>query len=390
VASQRGGGRGDHTLTAAPVEARLLRRLVLIGAGRAHLYVLRALAKPLVRGLEIVLVAPEREHYSAAMQSGLLRGTYEPGEAKIDVGSLAARGGARFVEAAVDRIALGERIVHARGERIPFDLCSIDAEGEPEGIELPGVASHAVLLRPTSALPRVRERIEATLAQASRPLDCVIVGGGTRGVETAFALQRLIDRTKHGGVVTIVDEAPTILADAAPCRDMARHALERAGVCFVLGTGVAEVCEDRVLLAAGGSLPASLVLWAAAGRAADVITASGLPHDPRGRLLVDEAMRAINGSPVWAAGDCVSSASDGASHGDYGGEQGRNLERALRAALVAPSSPIKAQQTAARCLLDTGDGRAIIQWGRVHGRFRMAGWLKRRLDRRFVSSFARP
>ena len=383
-------GRGDDTLTPAPVEQRQLRRLVLVGAGRAHLHVLRAFAKPLVRGLEIVLVAPEREHYSAAMQSGLLRGTYDPSEARIDVAALAARAGVRFVEATVDRMALGEHIVHAGGERIPFDMCSLDAEGEPEGIELPGVESHAVLLRPTSALPGVNQRIEASLAQATGRLDCVIVGGGTRGVETAFVLQRLLGKTSHGGIVTIVDEAPTILADAAPCRDMARHALERAGVCFVLGTRVAEVRADRVLLASGGSLPASLVLWAAAGRAADFITTSGLPHDRRGRLVVDGSLRAANGSPVWAAGDCVSRSSDGASDGEFGGEQGPNLERALRAALVAPSSTKTAQRGTKRCLIDTGDGRAIIQWGRIHGRSRVAGWLKRRLDRRFIASFARP
>jgi NADH dehydrogenase FAD-containing subunit len=115
-----------------------------------------------------------------------------------------------------------------------------------------------------------------------------------------------------------------------------------------------------------------------------------LPHDRRGRLLVDDDLRAVNGSPVWAAGDCVSRSSDGASDGEFAGEQGPKLERALRGALVAPPSPSAAQRGTKRCLIDTGDGRAIIQWGRIHGRSRVAGWLKRRMDRRFIASFARP
>jgi len=40
---------------------------VLVGAGRAHLHLLRALARPLVRGLEIVLVTTDRVQYDAAL-----------------------------------------------------------------------------------------------------------------------------------------------------------------------------------------------------------------------------------------------------------------------------------------------------------------------------------
>jgi NADH dehydrogenase FAD-containing subunit len=376
-------------LTASEARTRQLRRLVLVGAGRANLHVLHALAKPLVRGLEIVIVAPERETYSASMHSGLLRGTYTPDMARVDVAALADRAGARLVQAVVQRISIDDRAVHTASGRIPFDVCSLDVEGESEGRALPGVETYALPLRQTSTLPEVRTRIDEILSAAAGRLDCVIVGGGTRGVETAFVLQRLLSATRHGGVVTIVDEAPTILADSPSCRDIARHALASAGVCFVLGTPVVEVGADCVLLGSGGSLPAQLVLWATGGGAPEFISTSGLPHDAHGHLLVDDALRAIDGSPVWAAGDCVAQPVGEKATGDQRDVPARLLERALRAAVDAPRSAVIPHASRALCLLDTGDGRAIVRWGGFTGRSRMAGWLKRRLDRRFVAGFAR-
>jgi NADH dehydrogenase len=377
-------------MTARSTKRRSSRRLVLIGAGRGHLHLLRALAKPLVRGLEIVLLTPEREHFSATMHSALLRGALTPAEARIDVVALAERAGARLLTTAPNHIAMDEHVVLAGAERIPFDVCSLDVDGEPDGANLPGVRSHALPLRPTSVLPLVRERIEACIAGASGRVNCAIVGGGTRGVETAFVLQGLLSHATHGGVVTIVDETPAILADAAPCRDLARDALERAGVCFVLGTPVVEVRADRVLLGNGGELPATLVLWATSGSAPDLIVSSGLPHDSRGRLVVDDGLRAIDGSQVWAAGDCAARAAD-ASNVEYSNAADwRMLERSVRAALGAPPSPAPRRRGRELCLLDTADGRALAHWRGVRGRSSVAGWLKRRLDRRLVASFARP
>src|SRR4029078_8992632 len=76
-----------------------LRRLILIGAGRANLQLLRGLSRSLVRGLEVVVVPPEMEMFDPSMPWGLLRGAYEPGDARIDVAALATRAGARVVQA---------------------------------------------------------------------------------------------------------------------------------------------------------------------------------------------------------------------------------------------------------------------------------------------------
>lgn len=358
-----------------------LRRLVLIGAGRANLQLLRALSRSLARGLEVVLVTPEVEMFDPSMTSGLLRGAYDLGDARIDVAAVATRAGARVVQASADRLLSEARVVEAGGERLAFDLCVIDEIGAPVGAERPGVVAHAIPLRPASILPEVRRIVEERLGADSDPISCTIVGGGTIGVECAFSLQRMLGRRPGGGVVSIVDAAPDILGDAEPCREIARHALERAGVCFALGAGVVEVRADRVVLASGGSLPTDLTIWATGGAPSPLIAASGLAHDTSGRLLVDEGLRARDGAPVWAAGDCAAATGSAADPRSQAALIEREVRRQLGAAV-----PRRAPRGASRlCVLDTGDGRAILRWRTVTMRSPLAWWIKRRLDHRFVS-----
>lgn len=333
-----------------------------------------------MRGLEIVLVTPDVEMFDPSMTSGLLRGAYDLSSARVDVAAVAARAGARVVQARADRLLSEARVVEAGGERLAFDLCVIDEIGQPTGAELPGVVDHALPLRPASILGDVRRIVEERLAAGTGPIACTIVGGGATGVECAFTLQRMLSSRSGGGVVSIVDSAPDILGDAAPCRDVARHALERLGVCFALGAGVVEVREDRVVLASGGSLPTDLTIWATGGAPSSLIAASGLPCDAHGRLLVDERLRARDGSPVWAAGDCAASNGSGVASRS----QSTLLEAEIRRQLGAGGSRRVGQGTSL-CTLDTGDGKAILRWRALTMRSRLAWMIKRRLDRRFVA-----
>jgi len=357
-----------------------LRRLVLIGAGRANLHLLRALSRSLLRGLEIVLVTPDRELFDPSMTSGLLRGEYDLDDVRIDVAAVAERAGARVVEASAARLLAEERVVHAGPERLAFDLCVIDEIGPSVDADLPGVAAHAIALRPASRLADVHRMVEDRLTRIAGPVPCAVVGGGTTGVECAFTLQRML-RSRAGGVVSIVEAAPDILRDAASCRDIARHSLERAGVCFALGAAVVQVFEDRLLLASGGSLQSDLTIWATGGAPPSLIAASGLPHDIHGRLLVDEGLRARDGSPVWAAGDCAATNELGADPRS----RAALLEREIRRYLGAPARRRVRPHSSPLCVLDTGDGQAILRWRRLTMRSRLAWWIKRRMDHRFVS-----
>ena len=376
--------RGARPLNAAGEPH--LRRLALVGSGRVTLGLLRGLGRSIVRGLEIVLVTADREHYVASASSALLRGAYSLDEMRVDVAAIAERAGARVVWEHATSLDLGSRTLHAGDERILFDVCVLDEVGPPSGASLPGVMAHTIPLRPIAVLPEARRELDARLAGHDGPVRCTVVGAGRRGVECAFALQRMLSARADGGVVTIVDGAPHILERAASCRELVHRALERMGVCFALGTRVVEVRADAAVLASGAELSSDLVIWATEGAPSPLIAASGLPHDAHGRLLVDRDLRSEDGAPVWAAGDCAAVAGATASPE----RQLATIERSLRTTLGAPRRAAGRTRSAAPCLIDTGDGRAILRWGTLTAWSHLAWALKRRRDRRLVTGLATP
>jgi NADH dehydrogenase, FAD-containing subunit len=165
------------------------KRLVLVGAGHAHLHVLREWARRPMSNVELVLVSPHVEQWYSGMIPGFVAGRYERDELRVDLGALARCAGARLLAAPADGVSAAERVVTAAGEVVRFDLCSIDVGAAMAGAEIPGVREHAVPLRPAERAIELRDRIDTFLARSGPPLAVVVVGAGTWGVEAAFALR---------------------------------------------------------------------------------------------------------------------------------------------------------------------------------------------------------
>src|SRR6185437_1197754 len=114
--------------------------LVLLGAGHAHVEVLRRFATRREPGLRVTIVSREPHTPYSGMLPGLIRGEYGFDEAHIDLAPLAAASGARLVMAEATGLDLENRAVAvavAGRPDIPFDLLSIDIGGHPA---MPGEA----------------------------------------------------------------------------------------------------------------------------------------------------------------------------------------------------------------------------------------------------------
>src|SRR6478609_4895143 len=76
------------------------KRVVLLGAGHAHLEAIRQTSAFTRRGIDFVVVASNPYWYSG-LATGVLGGSYEPADDQIDVAALVERGGGTFLD---DRI----------------------------------------------------------------------------------------------------------------------------------------------------------------------------------------------------------------------------------------------------------------------------------------------
>src|SRR5271168_5097079 len=119
-----------------PVETDIL----LLGAGHAHVEVLRRFAMRPEPGVRLTLIGREPETPYSGMLPGLIRGDYEPRQAHIDLAPLAAAAGARLILGEAVSIQRAARTVSVPGRPdIPFDILSINVGGEPDAARGGGI-----------------------------------------------------------------------------------------------------------------------------------------------------------------------------------------------------------------------------------------------------------
>ena len=366
------------------------RRLVLVGAGHAHLHVLREWAGHPMPGVAITLVSPAPTELYSGMVPGYLQGQYALDELEIDVAMLARCAGARHVVDHALRISAGERIVSTATESIEFDLCSVDVGSGVGGGTVPGVHEHALVLRPMSHAIALRARIDTLVARAGTAPAACVVGGGAGGLEVAFALERAFHASRTDGTVMLVDGSRELLAgETTTLRTRVSRLVRTRGIGLALGSAVRAVRADGVLLANGASIDADLVVWVTGTAPQPLLLATDLPRDSQGYLMVDDTLRTTSGAPGWAAGDCATLQSwpDAPRSGATAVRQGPILLRNLRAALGAGSSRRYRPRRRTLALLNTADDRALARYGAWHRHGRILWWLKQRIDRRWIRRF---
>lgn len=369
-----------------------MKRLLLVGAGHAHLHVLRALARAPLRDVRVTLVNPSRRYHYSGMVPGYLQGTYAEAELAIDLPPLCARAGAELWLGEAERVEASARRVTVGGDALEFDVLSLDVGAAPAGLDVPGVREHAHTLRPMSDALALRAAVDAQAQRAGRgaaPVRVTVVGGGAGAVEVALALHRRLRAQGAAPAVTVVEREEGIVPDYAPeARQRLTSVLAARGVSVVAGRAVTAVRPRGVLLDSGARRSADVTAWVTGPSPPPLLARSDLPLRD-GWFAVDATLRATNGAPVWGAGDCVTLADHPGlpKAGVYAVREAPLLAHNLLAALRGAAPRRYEPQRHFLSLLNTADGRAFYRWRDFAGRSRLAWLIKDRIDRRWVRRY---
>jgi NADH dehydrogenase FAD-containing subunit len=324
-----------------------VRRVLLVGGGHAHAWVLREG----VAG-EVTLVTPYPHHTYSGMLPGYVAGHYAAGEIRIDIAALAAGAGVRLVLGRVTALQADRRVARLEdGTEIGYDLASLDVGSEATA------PAPALAAKPFEPFMARWEEIRGAVREV------IVVGAGAAGVELAMA-------------VAYCTRARTTLYSDRP---MFRPGLARRIARQLDANGVAL----RESAYAGES--ADLVLWTAGAAALPWLRESGLALDERGFVLVDAQLRSVSHPEVFAVGDCATLRD--APHpksGVYAVRHAPVLAMNLRGARrrFVP-------QRRALALLSCGGRYAIGDWGGASWEGAWVWRWKDRLDRRWVEGFSR-
>jgi len=369
-----------------------LRRVLLVGGGHAHLRMLRSLERRRPSAAaRWTLVSPSPGAFYSGMVPGFLQGTYVRAQVEIDLAAACARADIDFVPASARVLDTRRRVIETDAGDIGFDYASLDVGSVPAGLDLPGVREHAFTLRPMRRAVELRARVDEMADRAQKtPVRLVVVGAGAAGFEVALALHRRL--TRRSGPAAMAAEVVLAEAGDEPLPEYSRRLRRRAkrilddrGIRLVTDSTVASVDGAGVWLASGARLEADTVVWTTGPAPPPVLGMSTLPLSERGYFHVDATLRAIDGAPVWGAGDCVDvGLLEVPKAGVYAVREGPILTHNLGAALGGGSPRRYEPQDSFLSLLNTADGQALLRWKGIVHHGRLAWRLKDWIDRRFV------
>ena len=194
--------------------AGMRRQIVLVGAGHAHVEVLRQFGLRPAKSLRLTLVSNSAHAVYSGMLPGYVAGHYSAEEIRIDIEKVARFADCNFVIGEAKALDPVRRAIRLEdGREFGGDILSLDVGGATNIISdvwrldpvLPVKPIEEFTRRWSQIWPRLRTELYADIA---------VIGAGAAGVELALCLQyRLarewrVPRPRQAPIVTlIVDQA---------------------------------------------------------------------------------------------------------------------------------------------------------------------------------------
>ena len=350
-----------------------MKRVLLIGAGHAHLVVLRELARSPLYGARVTLVTPHARQIYSGMLPGLIAGHYRLDEVQVDVAQLCARAYVEFKPGCVAALDPARRRARLEdGSELAYDLVALNA-GSLTDTSLAG-AAHAIAVKPFEAF--IEGLKKATLARVA------VAGAGAAGSELAMALGY------RGAAVTLYADKQTMSPALAK---RAARALRGSTVDFRPGMAVTAIEPGPVIIAGSSRQEFDAVVLATGAVSLPWLRGCGLAVDDEGFVLVHDTLQSVSHAEVFATGDCaaLADAADPKS-GVYAVRHGAVLAGNLRSAIDARALNTYQPQKRALLLLSCGRRYAIAERGGWSAEGRWVWRWKDWIDRRWIRSLRIP
>ncbi|QQE75311.1 NAD(P)/FAD-dependent oxidoreductase [Brevibacillus composti] len=295
-------------------------KILILGAGYGGLLTTLQLQKKLnYNEAEITLVNKHNYHYITTWLHEPAAGTAPADHARVGLDQIIDMNKINFVKDTVQSIQPEERTVTLEsGDVLSYDYLVIGLGSDPETFGIEGLKEYAFSIRSINAVRQIREHIEYMFAKYKNEphrtdyLTFVVGGAGFTGIEFSGELaDRVPELCEEFDVdpslvkIYNIEAAPTALPGFDPeLVSYAVDVLTKKGVEFLIGTAIKQCTPDGVLLADGQEIKSKTVVWAAGVRGNSIVEKSGF-EVMRGRVKVDEYLRAPGYDNVFVVGDCA-------------------------------------------------------------------------------------
>ncbi len=369
------------------------KQVVLLGIGHTNAYVVKEWAQNPIPGCTLTCISK----FPTATYSGMLPGTlgrqFSDDEMRIDLQNLVDHAGATLILAETCGLDLENSKVHfSNHDSIPFDALSIGVGSVPAGWKQHAASPLLVPIKPMQTfLSRLSDRLKKASANRNKSLRIAIVGGGVASLEIAFCLQEQFNKDEvHKDAKIEIFTTSEHVADGMRSRSVGRieRLLESRGIPVRAQHRVVEVGESEIVQDDGCRHSVDCVIWATGAEAPPVLSALGLETDQRGFIATLPTLQSLSDPRVFAVGDSgtvIQSPSPKA--GVYAVRQCPVLWHNLRSLVQGGAMQEFKPQRDFLKLLNTGDGKALMQYGWFTTHARWCWKLKTWIDKHFVQEF---
>jgi selenide,water dikinase len=378
----------------APAEVRPIEhRVILVGAGNAHLVFVRRWKMRPLPGVAVTLVNAGPTIPYSAMVPGHIAGEYSEDDVTIDLVAFCAAAGVRLITEPVTAIDPGQRRIEFESRPpLGYEILSLGIGSVPTPPA--GTAEHdwSLRLRPMGRLIHKLNDLELQLKRSSGPFRFAVVGGGASGCELTIAIRKRF--AGHPGFEMALLHAGERLLPQFNRRAAVRieQRLREAGIALQLQSRVTDFDGSHLSLESGERLACDAVLWATDPAPPTLLRDTRLSLDPAGYLLVEETLQSVSRPEVFGTGDCVAFPTypELPRNGVMAVREGRVLFDNVAAHIRGQPLRDFRPRSLTLSILNTADGSAVATYGRVAKAGRWARRLKDRIDRRWMGRFITP
>ncbi|MFC7063654.1 FAD-dependent oxidoreductase [Halobacillus seohaensis] len=356
-------------------------RLILVGAGHAHLEVIRLNSVMPLGNIEIYLISPSDYQYYSGMFSGYTEGLYDEDDIRINLRELTNKCGVNFIKKSASRVFPERKKLFCEdGAVYPFDLISFDLGSKSIPPEF--VHSQVCSVKPNfQFVEQINE-----IRESSTPL---VVGGGAAGCELALSIQAYKNNREIKGDVRIVTADKVLSSSSNKTSGKIKSLLERSGVQVWENERVSDIYDDYIETSFNNHIHHSGLLWLGGPIGEPIFQLSNLAVDEKGFAFITDALQFEKYSFMFGAGDCVTLRSypNLDKSGVYAVRQGpilfENLHRYINNQPLQSYEP----QKKALYILSTGGEKGLLLYGKFSHHSHQAWKLKNKIDTNFMKKY---
>lgn len=287
----------------------MVKRLLLLGGGHAHVDFLAGMAAHRLKSWEVHLIAPTTRQIYSKMLPGWIAGDYPLSACTFSLAKLCERAGVvqhETQEAAVD---MAKRLVYcADGSVHWFDALSIDPMRLPFISEPVGQITHALHSHLSEHFISRWSLLVDRMLSKCRRFHLVVLGADTAGVELVLAIHRraVVEGWSHLYLTLVGSEDLPLAGANLAARRHAAKLLSQRCIQWQGNCKPWELGEGRLTVNQQPTIDFHACIVAANFPSLDWPMHSGLTTDRQGQIVVGSTLQSASHPHVFACGETAS------------------------------------------------------------------------------------